>query len=591
MSGLTAYAFFPPPSIRPSLVNQSPRNPTSRTFRSIHFHRLAYTESQATPGDNSTNTQYDMSFEIPAQDSGVTHAPAKGQGDTRAIESVSGEAFQHWHSPTGYGLPAVGSENGLNLAYTSDSSAYDSKSRLIAAQTAQQHRSPRTSRTSLSHSTPLQSSALSRKRKSLEDSVPDSTTKEATVLQKHPALRFQRLADEIVDTPEQQQPRNPLKILHPSPSTPLNRPAATSMLLVRETEKRAQTRSKLGHVTRPVDEALADVELRHKRVRYIPSALGCDSVQRDRSRVLRKDKSLELSTANSFYPLHGSGRPAGRGIITSTQKDATHLDQSFFGLSNETSTNWPASIVAKADACRTGTIDDISPEAMKSTSKSSPKRSPSKKDRLRAQTVPILTPLDLSFSTDGSKSISQPATMAATAHRDKAMSSTHESSARNCIMREPEMALDTTNWSDSWEATPTGQERMVSEAERTGETISISNVTRTASGRSANSGQGESCAVDSFEVVCPLISGTSCSDIDWINRVRYVHTDAQPDWEIRQRSVHESIAIDLHLSVIPGHPCQHAHGSHRAAQHASQPRSEACRCTRCSLGSRSGREV
>jgi hypothetical protein len=579
MAGLTAYAFFPPPSIRPSLVNQSPRNATSRTFRSIHFHRLAYTESQATPSDSLSGLRYESSFGAPTQDSGTTQAPVNGQEGAKAQEFVSGGAFHHWHSPTGYGLPAVKPENGLDSAYTNDKSAERSKSALIALQTAPQHRSPRNSRTSLPHFTPVQSSVLSRKRKLLEESVPDSTSKEARVLEKNPALRMQRLADEVVDTPQQQQSRNPLKVIHPSPSTPLNRPAATGMLLVRETEKRVQKRSKLGHDATCVDGDLLDGELRQKRVRYIPSGLSRDSVQRDRSQALGKGKSLELPTTDISLSLHELSRSAHRGIVTSTQKDATHLDQSFFGLSNETTTNWPAPIRAKAGVRKTGSHDDLSPEGMNLAWKSSSRRSPSPsiKDRMRAQTVPIVAPLDLSFSTDGSKSISQPGTMAAIDSKARPMSSTHDSSTRDDSTREPELALDTTNWSDSWGTTPTGQKRMVSEAERTGETLSGRDVTRTASDRSANSGQGESCPISlapgSF---FPLICGISCSDIDGINRVRYVHTNAQSDWEIRKWPVHESIAIDLHLSVIPGHPCQYAHRTHRATQHACQSGSKAC---------------
>lgn len=361
------------------------------------------------------------------------------------------------------------------------------------------------------------------KRRLLEDVVPDSTRKRPP---NWPKLDDRRLtmSDSVLDTPEQTiPPRHPQypRHLHVSPSTPLNRPLRSEpILLAGDTDPRPQpkagTSSKIHRAQTTLLDTPGQVSEEERSAVWLErlhsfkhSRLSVMRGSVEDTPVSRKGESSRSKSMLSTCTLRHIGGTAGSGFVTSTQKDdVIGMDGGFFGLGDESGMGWPEPILPRLRISQAEATTKSMEKSILLASKSSSAREQTAEDRSQVKASRGPDHLPISFSTDGSRSVSQPEARTRSQHgRDPDSLVDESASLAPDSATRPVGNTTGLDWSnsnsisksDSWEMTPTGGNRSKRLKGKVGDetTLDGGEGSRwTATGKGGSFSQGQSHATE-----------------------------------------------------------------------------------------------
>lgn len=444
------HVFYPPSTITSRNVNQNVKNHPTSGFRTIHFHRLAYTDSQTSSalagdvGDELTSFSDDLYGAVEGEtkadnekveiepDNSIDrsrHLPGRDYSQIRAYRSLAGEDTRR-----------------------------PLEDNLIAVQTG---RSASDGEDPEGHLTDSIKSFSQKKRPS-KDVVPDSTRKGITNWPNMLDYRRLTFSEGVLDTPEQTIPRFPPRRLPDSPSTPLGRPLRSEpVLLANDTNPRPRKVSKLAKS----HTVALDTPNQNQVSEEEKSAIWLERLHSLRTGTrfglmgntiadtpIPKAPNGESSRSKSLVNVSTTAK-----FVTSTQReDLGPGDRDFFQLGNESGIEWPAPILPRSRTTHLDRTSGINDGSMLQVERSSSTRtSPIAEHRARAKSPQHTEHLPISFSTDGSRSAPQRADKTASQREDNSTFNESASLAPDSATR-PATGMD---WSESWEMTPTGGKR------------------------------------------------------------------------------------------------------------------------------------
>lgn len=444
------HVFYPPSTITSRNVNQNAKNHPTSGFRTIHFHRLAYTDSQT-----SSALAGDVADELTSFSDDL-HGAVEGEtkaGNEKVEIEPDNSIDRSRHLP--------GRDYSQIRAYRSlagEDTRRPLEDNLIAVQTGRSASDGEDPQGQLTDSI----KSFSQKKRPSKDVVPDSTRKGITNWPNMLDYRRLTFSEGVLDTPEQTVPRFPPRHLPASPSTPLGRPLRSEpVLLANDTNPRPRKVSKLAKS----HTVILDTPNQNRVSEEEKSAIWLE-----RLHSLRTGSRFGLmgnTIADTPIPNASNGESsrskslvsvsATAKFVTSTQRDDLGVgDRDFFQLGNESGIEWPAPIMPRSKTTQLDRPSGMDERPISQAERSfSTRRSPIAEDRARAKSPQHAEHLPISFSTDGSRSAPQRADKTASQREDNSTFNESASLAPDSATR-PATGMD---WSESWEMTPTGGKR------------------------------------------------------------------------------------------------------------------------------------
>jgi hypothetical protein len=519
------HVFYPPSTITSRNVNQNAKNHPTSGFRTIHFHRLAYTDSQTSSalagdvGDELTSFSDDL------------HGAVEGEtkADNEKVEIEPDNSIDRSRHLPGRDYPQIRAYRSL----AGEDTRRPLEDNLIAVQTGRSASDGEDPQGQLTDSI----KSFSQKKRPSKDVVPDSTRKGITNWPNMLDYRRLTFSEGVLDTPEQTIPRFPPRRLPASPSTPLGRPLRSEpVLLANDTNPRPRKVSKLAKS----HTVALDTPNQNQVSEEEKSAIWLERLHslRTGSRFGLMGNTIadtpipnapngESSRSKSFVNVSATVK-----FVTSTQReDLGAGDRDFFQLGNESGIEWPAPILPRS---RTTQLDQSSGMGERSRlhveGSSSIRRSPIAEDRARAKSPVHAEHLPISFSTDGSRSAPQRADKTASQREDDSTFNESASLAPDSATR-PAIGMD---WSESWEMTPTGGKRSKRLRTQRSGNLNVADVSRSgwmSTRKEQSISQGQSArsvnAIDSLADLPPLYRTARCPS-DRFYRLGHVLADDEP---------------------------------------------------------------